>query len=283
VAQTFVSWDERIARARLLAAEQSPASNILTFYADLADYQRSLGDISSRPSSPAADFADALDFDAAAAAIPGFLRWLRHNGPAPLAQAAADGEGVSLERWRDLMRQRVADDEVDSPDDDAAMSFVVEAILQPFAERAAMSLARGSTVRLKADTTHGTTSTRPGVRTSRCPICGSRPAVGALREEGHGARRTLICALCLTEWDYLRVRCPACDEERFDALPVYTADTLPHARVDACDTCRTYLKTVDLTRNGLAVPLVDDLATVSLDLWAREHGYRRLRPHLLRI
>ena len=66
-------------------------------------------------------------------------------------------------------------------------------------------------------------------------------------------------------------------------MPVYTADTQAHARIDACDTCRTYIKTIDLTKDGLAVPAVDDLATLPLDLWARERGYRRLYPNLLRI
>jgi len=48
-------------------------------------------------------------------------------------------------------------------------------------------------------------------------------------------------------------------------------------RADRCDTCRTYLKTIDLTGNRLALPLVDDIASVALDLWAVEQGYRRLR------
>jgi FdhE protein len=138
---------------------------------------------------------------------------------------------------------------------------------------------------LEADTTFHRTSIGPGGEASgsRCPICSGHPAVAALREEGQGAKRTLTCGLCLTEWDYLRVKCPACDENRFDALPVYTADAVAHVRVDACDTCRTYMKTVDLTKDGLAVPLVDDLASVPLDLWARDHGYHRLHPNLLRL
>jgi formate dehydrogenase maturation protein FdhE len=28
---------------------------------------------------------------------------------------------------------------------------------------------------------------------------------------------------------------------------------------------------------------VDDVTKVSLDLWADQHGYRRLRPNLLRL
>ena len=38
-----------------------------------------------------------------------------------------------------------------------------------------------------------------------------------------------------------------------------------HLRIDACDTCRYYLKAVDLTRLGLAVPIVDEVAGAPLD------------------
>jgi FdhE protein len=55
---------------------------------------------------------------------------------------------------------------------------------------------------------------------------------------------------------------------------------MPHVRVEACDTCRVYLKAVDLTKNGLAVPEVDEIAAVALDLWAAEHGYTKLQTNL---
>jgi FdhE protein len=77
--------------------------------------------------------------------------------------------------------------------------------------------------------------------------------------------------------------CPACGEERFDRLPVFRAGGVGAARVDACDACRAYVKTIDLTEDGEAVPLVDDLASVPLDLWARGEGYARIRPNLLRL
>jgi formate dehydrogenase maturation protein FdhE len=38
---------------------------------------------------------------------------------------------------------------------------------------------------------------------------------------------------------------------------------------------------VDLTRNGHAVPAVDELATVALNIWADEHGYVKLETNLL--
>jgi FdhE protein len=44
-----------------------------------------------------------------------------------------------------------------------------------------------------------------------------------------------------------------------------------------------YIKAVDLSRNGLAVPVVDELATVSLNLWAEEHGYTKVQLNLLGV
>ena len=111
----------------------------------------------------------------------------------------------------------------------------------------------------------------------RCPRCAGPPVAAVLREEGHGAKRFLLCALCLREWECLRIVCPACGEQEFDKLPVYTAEQFAHVRIDACDRCHHYIKTIDLTKDGLAVPCVDDIASVSLDLWARERGYTRIR------
>jgi FdhE protein len=116
-----------------------------------------------------------------------------------------------------------------------------------------------------------------------CTLCGSLPVLGVLHEEGYGARQTLLCGLCLTERPHRRILCPRCGEERFDALPVYGADRFSHVRIAACDTCKTYLKLIDMTKDGHAVPLVDDLASLALDLWARDQGYARLRSNLLRL
>jgi formate dehydrogenase maturation protein FdhE len=53
--------------------------------------------------------------------------------------------------------------------------------------------------------------------------------------------------------------------------------------VDACESCHTYLKTIDLSKSGLAVPVVDELATIPLSLWAQEKGYRKLQPNLFSL
>jgi formate dehydrogenase maturation protein FdhE len=278
-------WRERIARARVLAAEDAPASTLLTFYTRLAEHQLELA--CRVPSKLAARFADAIDLDHLASSVPPFLNWLRAAAPAPLANAAATLTHTPAE-WSLLVRERLqADGDGDEPDGDARPTdndpdpgigqvvvarFAIDAVLQPYAEIAALSVGVGQP-----------TGQPFGGLSARCPVCASAPSVGVLREDGHGARRTLVCARCMTEWPYRRVVCTGCGEEEFDKLPVYTAETLPHVRVEACDRCRRYLKTVDLSKNGLAVPIVDDVASVSLDLWAREAGYRRARRNVLRL
>jgi formate dehydrogenase accessory protein FdhE len=267
------TWDTRIARAQALADVRPAAREALTFFAALAQRQKALvegepsgsqtRDVEIEPRS----LIEALDFDSVLDAIPDFLFWLSSNAPAPLRDLAASLRGVHRADWRHGLHLYLASDGRNL--DDPAAAFVMQAVVQPFAERCAMRSA--------------TPSLETRCSPSRCPFCGALPVVGVLREESHGARRTLVCSLCLSERDYLRVVCPSCGEQEFDALPIYTADRFEHVRIDACDRCRHYLKTIDLTKDGLAVPLVDDIASVSLDLWARDRAYVRLRANVLAL
>ena len=90
----------------------------------------------------------------------------------------------------------------------------------------------------------------------------------------------MICSFCLAEWDFRRIVCPGCGEENDKKLDVFTASDFDYIRVECCDSCKTYIKTVDLTKNGRAEPLVDELASAPLDLWTREHGYAKLQHNL---
>ncbi len=148
--------------------------------------------------------------------------------------------------------------------EDSVRRFVVEALWQPFAE-AARNRAHASV----------------DAGGERCPICRGAPVVAMLREQSHGARRSLVCGLCFTEWPAPRLMCLNCGESRFESLPVFRAQEFDAIRIDACDTCHTYVKTIDLTRDGAACPIVDDVASMPLDLWAAERGYQRARPNLL--
>lgn len=117
---------------------------------------------------------------------------------------------------------------------------------------------------------------------ARCPACGEAPLVSLLRDdpEAEAVRRTLVCPLCAGEWGFPRALCPGCGEERPEKLPRFTAAEIPWIRIDACDACGTYLKSLDLSKDPEADPAVDDLATPSLDLVARDWGYAKAAPNL---
>jgi formate dehydrogenase accessory protein FdhE len=123
----------------------------------------------------------------------------------------------------------------------------------------------------------------PGFTRNTCPCCGGLPVAAVLRPEGEGGKRYLLCSLCLTEWEFRRMLCPHCGEEKHDKLPIYTAGEFPHIRVEACDSCRHYLKAIDLTVDGRAVPEVDEMAAVVLDLWAAEQGYTKIALNLFEL
>jgi FdhE protein len=178
------------------------------------------------------------------------LALVQRVAPAPLAKAALE-----------LSHRNPAwDDLAGSPNPiDAIFGRI---LLQPYTE----ALARRGPV---------STSVQP-----LCPFCGEKPVAAVLRPAGDGGKRSLLCWLCFTEWEFRRLLCPHCGEEDKDQLPIYTAQQVPHIRVEACDNCRVYLKAIDLTKNGLAVPEVDELASVALDIWAAENGYTKLQGNL---
>jgi FdhE protein len=120
-------------------------------------------------------------------------------------------------------------------------------------------------------------------RTVCCPFCGGVPQLSILHSAGgaDGGGRQLLCATCFTRWPLRRILCPNCGEEDERRLGYFHAPEFAHLRVDACDACRRYLKTVDLTRLGIAVPIVDEVAGASLDIWANGQGYEKIELNLL--
>ena len=164
--------------------------------------------------------------------------------------------------------------------DAAALEFFPRAFVQPVAE------ALASQTDLDFSRDHDAVGDGPvaGSDNSRaaCPYCGAAPVAAVLRDEPEiKGRRTLLCSLCLTEWTFPRTRCPACGEERAEKRPHHVSESWPHIRVEECGTCRTYIKAVDLREFGLAVPVVDELASLDLDLWASGQGLSKLQKNLL--
>jgi formate dehydrogenase maturation protein FdhE len=114
-----------------------------------------------------------------------------------------------------------------------------------------------------------------------CPACGDVPQCSAIVEESggflQGAPRYLVCGRCASWWSFPRAVCPSCGEDDSRRLGPYVSDEWEYARLDVCDTCRSYVKTFDLRTKSAAsvIPLVDDVITLALDVWAHEKGLTR--------
>lgn len=275
-------WDRRIRRANELTSLYPFAAEGLRFYARIASFQRGLyGEAQEElaglgKGSAEKPLREELDLFFLLPKFSGFLGLIQQIAPAPLAQAASKLATAGTGRWERVIEEfwhaapaagaESGETATDSADKTNPQERLLAWIfLQPYAESLAHQ--RGPL------TAGGTPST--------CPMCGGNPIVGVLRPEGEGARKSLVCMLCAHEWGFRRIYCPACGEEREPHMAFYTAPEIAHVRVDVCDTCKTYLKSIDLTKTGLAVPIVDELATIPLDLWAREHGYEKLQTNLL--
>lgn len=127
---------------------------------------------------------------------------------------------------------------------------------------------------------------RPAGASGRsCPRCGGLPQVASFPETGEAlltAPRTLVCSRCAGEWAMSRMTCASCGETSGAKMPILSdVDLFPHLRIDACEICRRYLITVDQRKDPHAVPVVDELAALPLDLVAAERGYTKIVPNLM--
>jgi FdhE protein len=249
------SLDARISRASELAKTYPNAASLLNFYRELAQFQkRVLADVQSKSET---------DVRALTRHFPALMELVSRSGTELLVNFAAQhlGSAAAQEKLLNDCWEQLPANGLDA---DPPGRFFARVLLQPYAEYLA---SRGDV--------------RSDGAGPICPFCNARPVAGVLRGEGEGAKRWLICSLCSTEWPFRRVICPACGEENKDKLPIYTSVHFESVRVDACDSCWTYIKSVDLTKDGHAVPVVDEIATVPLNIWAEEHGYSKLEANLL--
>lgn len=251
--------ERRAARAQLLAGLSPAAEEPLRFATGL---YRAQARIAARLDASHADepltgrLAD--DAERVAEGIPAILRYAAECGPPALAEAArarqgdlpATGQTRLLVYW-----------EGDAPDD-----YLSRAVLRPYVELLRALVVPPARVH----------------RQGRCPLCGGGPWVAARREGSlmEGAKRMLACSLCGGEWLFGRILCPSCMEGNPDRLPSFTSQTHPAVRIEACETCRRYVKSLDLSEDARPIPEVDDLVSLSMDLWAREQGFERIEPGL---
>jgi FdhE protein len=266
-------WDARIRRAGQLAAAHPFAAEGLRFYEHVAQFQKTFYSEfeaacgTAMAARPPGSLRVELDLFVLLPRFPAFLSLIEKFAPGPLAQSAKDLRGRDSSLWQKILEeywQAVPDLPAGLSPAEALISWI---FLQPYAEYLADHMRR--------EPLHATPPA--------CPLCSSRPLAGVLRPEGDGGKRFLLCALCSTEWEYRRIVCPACGEEDEKKQAVYIAKEIGHVRVEACDTCHFYLKTVDLTKDGHAMPVVDELAAIPLDLWAAERGYTKIHTNLIGV
>ena len=178
--------------------------------------------------------------------FPSLLDLVSRTGPAALAAAARELDTTDFDP---LVREYW-----ESPGNFSPRQFFARATLQPYAATLPDGL--------------------------DCPWCAQPPQAGCLRPQGEGVALDLVCGLCFRRRGFPRTRCPACNESSESKIAAFTAADFPHLRIQACETCRGYFLLVDLSRDPAAIPEVDEMVGLPLDLWAVEHGYHKLLANL---
>jgi FdhE protein len=247
------SWDKAIERAHQLAETSAPARELLTFYATVLTAQKQIYESlrGVRDWLPSGELEE--DLSILHQYLPSFLSSVKSVSPTVLTEQASHVSSETLlHYWHERSDQQ----------------FFAKAFLQPYAHWLVRSGALSKNARAE----------------NRCPYCFGKPQVSFLKitEAGsESANRNLLCATCLSSWEFRRVVCASCGEERPAKLSHYQTSDFEHVRIEACESCKQYNKGIDLTKLGFASPLVDDIASAALDLWATEHGYAKIELNLV--
>ena len=247
------SWDAAINRALELAENAPATKELLVFQATLLTAQKEVYDSlrSLRNWLPSGFVSE--DLKVLQQYVSPFVKSVLSVAPPALVEQADASDELLLEYW----------------DTRSDQLFFPKAFLQPYAQWCVQS---------------GAFTKQHSVSENRCPYCFGKPQLSFLRVVEAGSEsgnRHLLCATCLSSWEYRRVVCASCSEEEPYKLQYFKSDEYDHVRVETCETCKQYIKGIDLTRLGLAVPLVDEVATAALDLWATEKGYAKIELNLV--
>ncbi len=105
-----------------------------------------------------------------------------------------------------------------------------------------------------------------------CPLCGEKPFISRLDKEN--GSRYLKCHLCYLEWRFPRLTCPFCENVEKRSLSYFYAGEDKAHRIEVCENCKRYLKTIDERMLKKEVePLVRDIVMIGLEEAVREKGY----------
>jgi hypothetical protein len=271
-------FEARLARAEHLLAESASAREPLTVVVSVLRHQRGRAatpqviEMAGRLTAPAlarraADQFPVLDLDVSvpvvAAEVAGAVDGIDpHLLPTALRSTGEELRSMPLSDREDVVADWLDDPALVEP----RVSFWLRV-----ASGAPLELAAAHIEPPAAEAWHG----------SSCPLCGSPPQVSVIAEESGefmgGSPRSLVCARCAAWWSFPRITCPLCGEGDSRRVTPFVRSDDRVVRVDSCETCHGYVKTFDLREVGAreVVPLVDDVATMSLDIWAAERGFDR--------
>lgn len=120
---------------------------------------------------------------------------------------------------------------------------------------------------------YGETVAQSGWSEGYCPVCGKEPKIGEIRKEEDG-KRYLFCHQCGFKWYFNRIKCPFCGNDEQRSLAYFEVEGEERYRVDVCNKCRRYIKTVELPPSSEEPNMdVEDIATLHLDMIAFDEGY----------
>ena len=128
---------------------------------------------------------------------------------------------------------------------------------------------------LQACNRHWNRSVRADWTDGYCPICGAWPVFAEVR--GIERSRYLRCGRCGAEWQMHCLSCPYCGITDHEELVSLVAENnASNAVIDACKRCFGYVKIFTrLQGSPPAQVILDDLASVELDVVAAAQGYKR--------
>ncbi|MEQ1855354.1 MAG: formate dehydrogenase accessory protein FdhE [Longimicrobiales bacterium] len=267
-------WANRRARALALANDRPHAADMLRCYAEVAQAQESIA--ARMHVQPWMTVASDASADGPALRLPrlpledmlplfaDFLGQLSGTGTEVMTARAHDLMAAGPTAQRAALENELAPDPIEGDVDSFHARAFVEAVATTLAGRVLP-----------------TASAIQGTGPARCRVCGAPPLVATLRDlPGALGSRALVCSRCASEQRLQRLTCAQCGESNAERLHVHTAESVTYLRIDECSSCAHYIKTVDLRRRGDAVPLVEDLATPELDLWAGDRGLTKGRKNL---
>lgn len=107
-----------------------------------------------------------------------------------------------------------------------------------------------------------------------CPICNSPPTLSLLK--GEPALRYALCSHCGCQWRVDRMSCLACGNTNHKTLSHFHGEGEGGTRIDLCDNCHSYIKTIDVRGFETADACLEDLATQHLDLIATQKDFSRV-------